>query len=246
MRIQDDALLLSVRPSGENGAVVRLFLRQHGVRAAYVHGARSRSRRAVLQPGGLLSAEIEGRSEGRLPIARLESQRARDGLMTGALPLAVIPWLTGILAGALAEGDPHADLFGRADALLDLLALGPDGPVAARALAEFEASLLAELGFALDLSECAVTGAVTGTQLAYVSPRTGRAVTQEGAAGYEARLLPLPAFLLDRAAPAGRDDLLAALRLTRHFLVKDILAGQRGAHLEKARDLIDARLARLL
>lgn len=235
--------MLSALAHGEHGAVVRLFTREHGLQAAYVHGGRSRASRPLLHPGNRLSTDIEHSGEGRLATARIELASSRADLALDALSLAVLPWITGILADTLAEGDPHADLFGRTDAVLDLLAAEPGAHRTARTLAEYELALLADLGFGLDLASCAVSGVRDG--LAYVSPRSGRAVTAEGASGYEPQLLALPSFLIGGGEPQG-DDLTAALRLTRHFILRDLVSDRARPRLEQARDLIDARLARLL
>ncbi len=62
-----------------------------------------------------------------------------------------------------------------------------------------------ELGFGLDLSECAATGA--DADLVYVSPRSGRAVSREAGQPYGGKLLKLPAFLRDDGASAGEGDI---------------------------------------
>lgn len=235
--------MLSATPHGEHAAIARLFTRDHGLQVVYVHGGRSRTSRPLLQPGSRLSADIERRGEGRLATGRLELVRSAAELALDALALAVLPWIAGLLADTLAEGDSHANLFGRTDAVLQLLALSPGSERIARTLAEYEMSLLTDLGFGLDLSCCAVTGARKG--LAFVSPRTGRAVTAEGAAGYERQLLPLPAFFVGTSV-AGPGELLAGLQLTRHFVLRDLVSDRARPRLEQARDLIDARLARLL
>ena len=82
----------------------------------------------------------------------------------------------------------------------------------------WECDLLAALGFGLDLARCAVSG--TNQDLAYVSPRTGRAVSRETGAPYNDKLLPLPRFLWRPDTPTSPADLVAGLTLTRHFLLR--------------------------
>ena len=101
-----------------------------------------------------------------------------------------------------------------------------DDPLRLAALAQwaadyvrFELLLLAELGFAVDLATCAVTGATA--DLAYVSPRTGRAVTREAAGALADRLLPLPAFLVE-PVDADPGQIASGLRLAGHFLRRHI------------------------
>jgi DNA repair protein RecO (recombination protein O) len=121
---------------------------------------------------------------------------------------------------ALPERQAYSRLYGKTSALLDAL----DSAQGLREFVLWEVTVLKELGYGLDLSACAVTAA-TG-ELTHVSPRTGRAVCADVAGMYQDRLLSLPAFLRDRAAPAWKDHLLQGLRLTRHFLENRIFTPQ--------------------
>lgn len=78
-----------------------------------------------------------------------------------------------------------------------------------------ERDLLSVLGFGLDLSNCA--GGGDKNDLAYVSPKTGRAVSREKGLPYQKQLLPLPHFLW-QDCPATEKDLQMGLSLTGYFL----------------------------
>ena len=110
------------------------------------------------------------------------------------------------------------------------------------AYVRWECELLAAVGFGLDLARCAVTG--TNQDLAYVSPRTGRAVSRETAAPYRDRLLPLPGFLWRPDEPVAPADIVAGLILTRHFLLNHLLEPQ-GGRLPEARERLFERMRRL-
>ena len=86
----------------------------------------------------------------------------------------------------------------------------------------FEAGLLQELGFGLDLSRCAATGATD--DLIYVSPRTGRAVSRDAGAPYADRLLALPRFLLSAQGGLDEGDVAAGMAITGHFLETFVFA----------------------
>jgi DNA repair protein RecO (recombination protein O) len=78
-------------------------------------------------------------------------------------------------------------------------------------------ALLDELGFGMDLTQCAATG--VNDDLIYVSPNTGRAVSASAGEPYRDRLLALPPFLLPgRKAPLAPGDIENAFALTGHFL----------------------------
>ena len=85
----------------------------------------------------------------------------------------------------------------------------------------WELSLLAELGFGLDLSMCAASGATT--DLIYVSPKSGRAVSAAAGENYKDKLLPLPQFLVGKEVVEPR-DIADGLRLTGYFLDRHVLA----------------------
>ncbi len=222
MERQDDALVLTLLPHGDHGAVVRFLGLSGGPVAAFVHGARSRRRRADLAPGNKVRLSLSARLPDQLPTAMIEPVASRALLAFDARTAAALDYLVQLLAGVLPEGEACPTVAASLDALLDQMVADSDWPVA---MARFERDLLAELGFGLDLSACARTGRTD--DLAFVSPRSGRAVTRAAAAGqpWAGRLLPLPAFLAagaptpGRVSPADRD---AGLALTGHFLARHI------------------------
>jgi DNA repair protein RecO (recombination protein O) len=230
---QDDGILLSARPHGETAAIVEVFTRSHGRHAGVVRGGQSRRLRGVLQPGTEVQAAWHARLGEHLGAFVIEPRASRAGLWDDRVALAGLGAVTGLLSATLPERAPHPALHAATLTVLDAMAL----PRWASVYLRWEVGLLAELGFALDLTCCAVTGAVAG--LAFVSPRTGRAVARAAAAGWEDRLLPLPACL-GGDGPAGPDDLSRAFALTGHFLSREALHG--GA-LPAARGRLVAMLA---
>jgi DNA repair protein RecO (recombination protein O) len=214
----DTALVLTLLPHGDHGAVVRFLGERSGLVAAFVPGARSKRRRADLLPGTLVALSVRERAPGALPTASLEPIRSRALLAFSADTAAALDYLVHLPALLLAEGEAHAALFTALDGLLSRLA----EPGWLADVARFELALLADLGFGLDLGTCALTG--VATDLVGVSPRTGRAVCRAAAAGqpWAGALLPLPAFLAEPAAVPGMADIGAALMLTGHFLARDV------------------------
>lgn len=241
MRIETQAIIVAVRAHGEHGAIVRALTPAEGVQPGYVRGGRSRRLRPVLLPGNLVQAEYRARTEEQLAQLSVELVHSRAPLLAEALPAAAIEWATALTAATLPEGQAYPRLYEALDGVLGAVEAAPSAKGWASALVRYELLLLSELGFGLDLSQCAASGA--RDDLVFVSPKSGRAVSREGAAGYVDRLLPLPPFLL-AGGPAEWDEIFDGLRLTRHFLARDLLI-ERRADILAARDRLVERLRRV-
>lgn len=210
---RDTGILLSIRHHGETSAIVEAFTPGHGLHAGVVRGATSRKLGPVLQPGAQLDLHWRGRLEEHLGAFTVELQRSRAAQAMGSrLALAGLNATCALLAFCLPEREVHAGLYRRTEQLLDLLGQDEVWPLA---YLRWELALLEDLGYGLDLTACAVTGATEG--LVYVSPRSGRAVSHAGAGDWADRLLPLPEVLLGRGA-AEDADIVSGLALTGYFL----------------------------
>jgi DNA repair protein RecO (recombination protein O) len=234
----DAGIFLCAKPLGEANAVAELLTLGHGRHLGLVRGGRSRRIRPLLQPGNLLRVTWRARlSEhlGGFNVELMEAHGARA--LDDAACLAAIGALTG-LARLLPERDPHPKLYAAA---LHVLRAFDDAEIWPALLVRWELQLLQEFGFGPDLSECAATG--TEAELAYVSPRSGRAVSREAGKPYCNKLLKLPAFLLDGTAAANGTDIVAAFALTGHFLERDVLQPH-GLTMPQARERLITLLAR--
>lgn len=236
VHIRAEALILSIRPHGEHGAVVRALTRNFGIQAGYVRGGRSRRIRPILQPANLVLAEWRARTDDHLSSLTVELIRSRAPLFAEPLPAAVLDWATALTTTALPEGQPFALLHAALNGLFEAIENAPAARGWATALVRYELLLLAELGFGLDLEHCVVTG---GTEdLAFVSPRSGGAVCSAAATGHQARLFPLPGFLR-AGGHAEWPDILAGLAITGHFLERDVLVDKRSGALASRARLLD-------
>jgi len=221
MEWSDDAIVLSVRAHGETGAILELLTRDHGSHAGLVRGGASRKVKPSLQPGNSLHVQWRARLEEHLGSFTCELARARAGeLMDGRDSLAGLNAFTAMTGAAMPEREAHAPVFLSGEVLLDAL-MTHDAAHWLPLYVRWEAGLLEALGFGLDLSECAATGAKD--DLAYVSPRTGRAVSRDAAGIYASRLFRLPRFLIDATAEPVDGDIAAGLALTGHFLLDRVL-----------------------
>ena len=207
-----EGVLLSVRRQGEAHAIIEVLTGSHGLHAGLVRGGGSRRTAPLLQPGAQLALTWRARLEDHLGAFVVEPIRSRAAQVMGdRLALPALGAVCALLVFSLPERAPHPRLSAATEALLDMLGTDPAWPPA---YLGWERLLLEETGFGLDLSACAVTGAADG--LAYVSPRTGRAVSRGAAGAYADRLLPLPAVLA--GGEGGLADVLDGLRVTGHFL----------------------------
>lgn len=238
MHLRAEAILLSVRAHGEHGAVARALTEQDGLQPGYVRGGRSRALRPVLQPANLILGEWRSRSEEQLAALTVELIHSRAPLFGEPLPALALQWATALTASTLPEAQPYPRLYAALDGVLAAIEAAPAARGWATAMVRYELLLLAELGFGLDLEHCAATETVE--DLAFVSPKSGIAVSRAGAQGYEDRLLRLPSFLTEGGS-AEWGDILDGLRLTGHFLQRDLLIG-RGADILATRTRLVDRL----
>lgn len=220
MEWEDDAYVLSARAHGESGAIVELLTAEHGRFAAHVAGGASRKVRPFLQPGSRVLARYRSRVSEQLGSASLEPVgEGPAALFDDAAALAGLSAAAAVAAGALPEREAHPGVFFGLEALILALAHPEVWPAV---YVRFEAGLLQDLGFGLDLSRCAATGTVD--DLVYVSPRTGRAVSRQAGEPYRDRLLKLPPFLLGAQAGLSQGDVDLGLILTGHFLEQFVFA----------------------
>ena len=218
---QDQGFVLAARRYGESDAILTLLTREHGRHLGIVKGGSGKRQRAVVEIGNRVTADWHARLSEHLGRFSVELAAPYAALcFDDAARLAALSAACATLDAALPEREPHPDVFDDVAALAAALSeRRPDWPTE---FVRWEARLLTALGFGLDLSHCAVTGETDG--LAFVSPKTGRAVTAEAGRLHRDKLLSLPAFLLDPQVRPGRDDLIAGLRLTGHFLERHVFA----------------------
>lgn len=214
MEWTDEGVILGVRAHGETGAVVEVLTRAHGRHLGLVHGGRSRKLRPILQTGNHVDVSWKARLSENLGHFSLELRKPYPALLMEDPPALTAISSLAELARLLPERDPHPNLY---EVTLFVLGFLDDKEVWPALYVRWEMALLGELGFGLDLSSCAATG--VSTDLVYVSPKSGRAVSAAAGEPYKDRLFPLPAFL--RAGAKGDvtvADIAAGLDLTAHFL----------------------------
>lgn len=238
MEWNDAGIVLSARKHGETSAILTLLTRAHGLHVGLVRGGAGKRARGVLQPGNRVEARWRARLSEHLGTFTCELTATFAAALLDDPPrLAGLSAACAVVEAALPERQPHGAVFDGLAAFLG--ALGSDAWPSA--YVKWELGLLRELGFGLDLSRCAATGQTD--QLAYVSPKSGRAVSRAAAEPYKARLLPLPPFLLAEGEAGDAGQVADGLRLTGYFLERHVF-GQHDRPPPPARLRLAGRLGR--
>ena len=238
---QADAIIISARPHGEGNAVVSLLTAEYGRHAGLVRGGAAKKMRGTIQPGNRVQASWRARLSEQLGQMQVElTYTVAARFLDSPMRLAGVASICALLEGALPEREPHAGLYAGTDALLSLITMDDDDTGWLEGYVRWELGLLHAVGYQLDLDRCAASGETKN--LAYVSPKSGRAVSQYHAGQFADRLFALPRFLGGVACPAH--DWVAGLDLTGHFLAKRVFATH-NADIPAARrrlaDIVDSR-----
>ena len=214
----DEAVILSSKPFGETSAIIEVFSHDHGRHAGVVRGGISRKIAPVLQPGAQVQVTWKARLNTHMGSFTVEPLRSRAAqAMSCRLALAGLNAVTGLLSLVLPDREAHTPLYNRTVGLLDLLGQSDIWPLA---YLRWEQALLEDMGFAMDLSACAVRG--VNEDLAFVSPKTGRAVSRDAAGEWADRLLLLPPVLAGKG-DASSGQIVLALKTTGFFIEKRLL-----------------------
>jgi DNA repair protein RecO (recombination protein O) len=239
MEWRDQGIITSLHRHGEYDVIVEALTLAHGRHRGLVKGGVSRKHRGTLQPGNELELLWRARLESHLGTFTVEPKRSRSALLLhDPLRLSALSAACALASLALPERVPHGAVYLGLQAVLDALEAGDDhwGAV----LVRFELGLLEELGFGLDLTVCVATGETEN--LAYVSPKSGAAVSAGAGALYKDKLLALPGFLIGRDLEGHHEvDVTNGLALTGYFLDRHVLAPQ-GIKLPAARSRLIASM----
>ena len=240
MEWTDEGIVLGVRRHGESSAIVELLTRSHGRHLGIARGGAGPRMRPLLQPGNSVSAIWRARLDEHLGYYAIEGTQLRAATMFGS-PHAVygVTHLASLVR-LLPERDPHEDIYEMLESILDDFG---DASGAGVQLVKFELAMLTELGFGLDLSCCAASG--VETDLIYVSPKSGGAVSRQAGEPWRDRLLPLPPFL--RESDDGSNgwtgqDVEDGFRLTGLFLLRNVLEPRGQGHSDAREGFINAVL----
>ena len=218
MEWQDHGIIVSVRPHGENAAIVHILTENHGRSAGYVRAARSSSHRPVVQIGNLVSVQWRARTQAQLGSFTLELIKAYPAqILSSPKRLQALRSACALIQETLPESNKYSNIFNGLSAFLDSVS----SQVWAQAYVVWEINLLRALGFGLHLDCCAVDHECH-EPLAYVSPRTGRGVCRHHAEPYKEKLLKLPSFLTGHLGEETDQQIIDGLMLSGTFFERFI------------------------
>lgn len=248
MEWTDEGIVLGVRKHGESSAIVELLTRDHGRHLGMVRGGAGSKMRPMLQPGNSVRATWRARIDEQLGYYLMEATKMRAATVFGSGHAVYGVTHLASLARLLPERDPHEDIYEMLERVLNDF---DDVSESAIHVVRFELAMLAELGFGLDLENCAATGATT--DLIYVSPKSGGAVSRKAGEPWRDRLMRLPPFLRESDDGGGRNswsdqDLQDGFDLTGRFLLRHVLEPRGQGHSDARGGFIHAvskHLARL-
>ena len=238
MEWTDEGIVLGVRRHGESSAIVELLTREHGRHLGLVRGGAGKRMRPLLQPGNSVTTVWRARLDEHLGYYAIEGTRLRAATLLASAHATYGVTHLASLVRLLPERDPHEDIYEMLDRTLDDF---DDAGGAAAHLIRFELAMLAELGFGLDLENCAATGETA--ELIYVSPKSGGAVSRRAGEPYRDRLLRLPPFLREGEGGANGwsdEDLQDGFRLTGMFLLRHVLEPRGQGHSDARDGFINA------
>jgi DNA repair protein RecO (recombination protein O) len=245
MEWTDDGIVLGVRRHGESSAIVELLTREHGRHLGLVRGGAGTRMRPLLQPGNGVRAVWRARLDEHLGTYAIEGMRLRAAALLAVSHAAYGVTHLAALARLLPERDPHEEIYQMLERTLDDF---DDAGAAAVHVVRFELAMLAELGFGLDLDNCAATGETT--DLIYVSPKSGSAVSRTAGEPWRDKLLRLPAFLREGSDEHGANwsdqDLLDGFQITGRFLLRHVLEPREQGHSDARDGFINAVTKRRL
>ncbi len=241
--LRTEAIICSQLHHGEHGVIARLFTPEHGLMSGYVRGGRSRKMRPILIASNKVMAEFRSRNEDQLGGLTVELLESRGPWLGEPLALAALEWVSALISSCLPQDNAYPQLYSAMEALLSAICGAPSARGWAQALVQFEMLTLSELGFGLDLEKCAVSGEMEN--LCYVSPKSACAVSHDAAIGYEAKLLPLPQFIMEKNNTPSWDEIFMGLELTGYFLERNFFNDKRNV-IYSSRNILVDRLKRVV
>ena len=241
MRWNDKGLVISVKKYGENSLIIHLLTINHGVHAGLVRYNTTKKSSYNYELGNVLFVEWTGRLAEQLGFYKAELDKSYlYTIINNSLTLDALNTICSMLKIFLAERQVNSTLYYETIKIIKYLN-DKDMTWVCKYI-HWELLLLSELGYGLDLSECAVTG--ENEDLKYVSPKSGRAVSNKGSGKWANKLFILPEFVQKlNTNIIDNDDLSDAIKITTFFLNRYV--SSIGLQLPASRDRFTNKLKKV-
>ena len=219
----DQGIVLSVRKYGEKGLITDILTKEHGRHLGWI--SNNKNVLSIVQPGNLVDVFWKSRLVEQMGNYKIELISSISGkTFDNKFKLQAIISLCSLLEKILPERQSYPEVFKATEAFLNLLLIDNSSEnFWIEGYVKWEIGILSSIGFSLNFEECAVTG--KKYNLYFVSPKTGKAVSKEGAGKFAPKLLLLP-FFLGGAEVIGSNfyqEILAGLNITTYFFKNKLL-----------------------
>lgn len=216
------SIILSTRHYGEVDGIVSVLSIDQGLYRGLVRAMGARKQSSTWQMGNFIAAEWSAKLQDQLGHFKGELVRANfASLASFPFAFSILSSICAVAEGSLIERQPVPEIARLLFKILTYLSLDPQ-EAEEKALAQllrWEVLLLAELGYGLDFSVCQEYG----TQETYwVSPKTGKVVTEAMAGEWKSRLFRLPSLFIDDTDQGTYQDWYDGLLMTGYFLEKHV------------------------
>jgi DNA repair protein RecO (recombination protein O) len=219
MIIEDEGIIISKLKYGENSLIIKIFTRENGVCSGLLKGIKKYG--AVAQVGNFVKTEWKGRLTEHLGNFSLELLKPYSSdFFSCYKKMLALNSASAVLAKVMPEKESYKQLYFSYIQLLDSLR----GENWVQDYVMFELNVLQTMGFGLDLASCVATG--TTSELVYISPKSGAAVSRDAGQAYHDKLFQMPTFFRDGSekATSNTQEILEGLRITRYFMAKYLFA----------------------
>ena len=190
MQIESNGILINMRAFSERDCIAHIFTRDNGVLVGMLRGAAvAKKNKPLIGQYGVVA--WNARVDSQLGVFHFESEKNLSApLMMNPELLKIMNSVFSLIYTLIPERESYEHLYIKN---LDLLNELPNSQSPYDLYLKWEIDLLADLGYALDLTKC--SGCGRADNLVYLSPKTGRAVCTDCGAPYIDKLYKLPVNL---------------------------------------------------
>ena len=222
----DIGIILSAKKYGEKGLIVNVLTESYGRYVGWINYYKRKSILSSVQPGNLVKVFWKSRRIEQMGNFKIELISSISGkIFDEKIKLQALTSLCSLLEKFLPERQRYSEVFNATKAFFKVLAFNNEvnNEQWIKGYIKWEIGLLSSIGYSLDLKKCAVTG--QKNNLNYVSPKTGKAVSRDGAGKFAPKLLKLPVFLGGTGVigSSQNEEIIMGINITTYFFKNKLL-----------------------